>query len=121
RVSPRPGSEKPTASAISAGCSASHTAGPISQRRSRTLWRHSGVVDLKLHRVAAAPGIAAQMTGDVHRTAPHPHEEFAERQAADPERDRPQLPLSEDVGESDAKVPGTNRLGMNDSQRWKRE
>ena len=56
--------------------------------------RHSGdcrrrVVDRELHCVAAAPAVAAQMAGDMDRSAARLGEELTERCARDPEGDRP--------------------------------
>src|SRR5688572_6567834 len=47
-----------------------------------------GVVDDQLHRVAAAIGVAPQVAGDVHRTAPRGGEKLSERRVGDPEGDR---------------------------------
>src|SRR5271170_3942471 len=63
-----------------------------------------GVVDYQLHRVTAAPPVAAQMPGDVHRGAACLGEKMAKRRLGDPEGDRPQPDIIERVGEDAAQM-----------------
>jgi len=79
------------------------------------------VLDHELHRVAAAPTVAAQLAGEVDRCAARLGEELSERRSGDAKRDRPQPARFERIGQSTAQMAAPHGLGMDDANAGKHE
>ena len=72
--------------------------------------RNGRVVDDKLYRVAAAPGVAAQMAGEVDRPPLGFGEQLADGRVGDAEGDRIQLRAAERTGEAQPQMPAGRNL-----------
>jgi len=70
------------------------------------------VVDQELHRVAAAPAVATQMTGDMDRGSARLGEKLAERCPGGPECDRPQPICIQGIGKHAAQMIACHDFGV---------
>ena len=74
-----------------------------------------GVIDHELDRVAAAPYVAAQVTGDMDRDTAGLGEKMAERRLRGAKGDRRQSSAVERIGQDAAQMTAADRLAMRDA------
>ena len=82
------------------------------QRKHGSIGCRCGVVDQELHRIAAAPGVATQMAGDVDSGTTRFAKELAERGPDGPERDGSQPSRVERIGQCAAQMTAPDEFGM---------
>src|SRR5215831_9565765 len=80
-----------------------------------------GIVDEELHRIAADPAVAAQMTGQMDRDTARFAQELAERGPGGSEGDGPQLGRVKRIGQCAAQVPAPHHFSVRDPDPCKGE